>query len=127
MLRHDAALDRYFDAFESDALSAERCKHRLDELTCRRTALEQQRAELEAEIAETPAPPTADELAALAAEATTIIRNANPRHTKMLLQALVDRIDVGSRTNIQPVFYVPRVRPPDGSMPPARIELAHAV
>jgi hypothetical protein len=60
-------------------------------------------------------------------EAATIIRNANPRRTKMLLQALVERIDVESRANIQPVFFVPAVRPPDGSVPPARIELAHAV
>jgi site-specific DNA recombinase len=125
--RIDSALGRYFDAFEAGTLSADACKHRVDDLAGRRSALEQQRAELDAEIAETPAPPTADELAALAAEAATIIRNANPRHTKTLLQALIDRIDVHSRTNIQPVFYVPAVRPPDGSVPPARIELAHAV
>jgi hypothetical protein len=59
--------------------------------------------------------------------ASAINRAANPRHQKTLLHALVNRIDVESRMNIQPVFYVPAVRPPDGSVPPARIELAHAV
>ena len=77
-------------------------------------------------MGEAPAPPTAEELGELAAEVGVIIRRADPRHTKTLLQALVHRIEVESRTNIQPVFYVPGVRPPDGSVPPARIELAHA-
>jgi site-specific DNA recombinase len=120
----DAALDRYFDAFETGALTAESCKHRLDELGRRRNALDQQRAELEGEIAEAPPPPTAEDLAELAAEVDTIIRSADPRHTKTLLQALVHRINVGGRTNIQPVFYVPGVRPPDGSVPPAGFEPA---
>jgi hypothetical protein len=34
---------------------------------------------------------------------------------------------VVSREEIYPFFFVPAVRPPSGSVPPARIELAHAV
>jgi site-specific DNA recombinase len=115
----DAALERYFDAFEAGTLTAAACKQRVDELVSRRTVFEQRKTELEAAGAEERPALTDGDLAELAAETATIIRNGNRRQVKALLQALVQRIEVESRGRIQPVFFVPAVRAPDGSVPPA--------
>jgi len=115
----DAALERYFDAFEAGALTAATCKERVDALAGRRSVLEQRKTELEAAVAEEAPPPTEEDLAELATHTASIIRNGNPRQVKALLQALIKRIDVESRAHIEPVFFVPAVRPPDGSVPPA--------
>ena len=74
---------------------------------------------VEAAVEEAQPPPTDGDLAELAGETASIIRNGNRRQVKGLLQALVQRIEVESRTHIQPIFFVPAVRPPDGSVPPA--------
>ncbi len=115
----EAALERYFDAFEAGTLTAGACKTRVDELVGRRTVLDQRKAEVEAAVAEEAPPPTDEDLAELAAHTASIIRNGNPRQVKALLQALIQRIDVESRAHIEPVFVVPAVRPPAGSVPPA--------
>jgi site-specific DNA recombinase len=115
----DAALERYFDAFEAGTLTAGACKERVDELVRRRSLLEQRKTELEAAVAEDAPPPTEEDLAELTAQTASIIRKGNRRQVKALLQALVQRIDVESRAHIEPIFFVPAVRPPDGSVPPA--------
>jgi site-specific DNA recombinase len=115
----EAALGRYFDAFEAGSLTAAACKQRVDDLVGRRSVLDQRKTELEAAVAEEAPQPTEEDLAELAAHTASIIRNGNRRQVKALLQALVQRIDVESRAHIEPVFFVPAVRPPDGSVPPA--------
>ena len=115
----ESALERYFDAFETGTLTAAACKHRVDELVGRRSVLDQRKVELEAAVAEEAPPPTEQDLAELAAHTASIIRNGHRRQVKALLQALVQRIVVESRAHIEPVFFVPAVRPPDGSVPPA--------
>jgi site-specific DNA recombinase len=117
--RIEAALERYFDAFEAGTLTAGACKKRVDELVARRSLLDQRKIELEAAVAEEAPPPTEKDLAELAAQTASIIRNGSRRQVKALLQALVQRIDVESRAHIEPVFFVPAVRPPDVSVPPA--------
>jgi site-specific DNA recombinase len=119
MKKVEAALERYFDAFEAGSLTPAICKQRVDELVARRSVLEQRKAEVEAPAAEGPAPPTDADLAELAGQTASIIRKGDRRQVKALLQALVQRIDVESRAHIQPVFFVPAVRAPDGSVPPA--------
>ena len=120
----ETALDRYFDAFETGNLSPEACKHRIDDLHRRRSGLQQRRAELEADDKQAPTPPTQAELAQLANDTADIMRAGKPRQQKALLQALIAQIDVSSREEIQPTFYTPTVRPPNGSVRPARFELA---
>jgi site-specific DNA recombinase len=75
----DAALERYFDAFEAGTLTAAACKDRVDALVARRSLLEQRKTELEAAAAEEPPAPTDADLAELAAQTASIIRNGNPR------------------------------------------------
>lgn len=58
--------------------------------------------------------PTDADLAEPAGQTAAIIRDGDRRQVKALLQALVQRIDVDSRADIQPVFFVPAVRAPDG-------------
>ena len=83
------------------------------------SAVEQRKADVEAATAEGPPSPTDEDLAELAGQTASIVRVGDRRQVKAVLQALVQRIDVESRAHIRPVFFVPAVRAPDGSVLPA--------
>jgi len=117
-------LDRYFRAFEEGSLPAEACGQRLQELTETLSQLESRRAELAVEPEDEPEPLSEADLRALAGEVRTVIEDGDPPQRKALLQALVQEIRVVSRAEIYPVFCVPMVRPPDGSVRLAGIEPA---
>lgn len=119
----EAALARYFDAFEDNTLDAATCAPRIQELTGRLRGLHGGQAELAATIADSgPKPLTPADVAALAAQISDAFRNGDPHHQKALLQALITDIRVNGKANIQPHFAIHTVRPPTGSVPPTGIE-----
>ena len=117
-------LDRYFHAFEHGTMPERACAPRIAELTRRLSELEARRAELAADTQESPEPLSDQDLHALQAHVRQVIEHGDPPARKALLQTLVDEIRVNSRTEIYPFFKVPTVRPPHGSVRPARFELA---
>ncbi|MDP9277143.1 MAG: recombinase family protein [Actinomycetota bacterium] len=121
------ALERYFRAFEEQTLPAAACGSRIEELTEKLRGLEARREELSLEDEDLPEPLSEEDLQALAAQVREVVEQGDRRQQKALLQGLVQEIKVISREEIYPFFFVPAFRPPSGSVPPARIELAHAV
>jgi site-specific DNA recombinase len=119
-------LDRYFRAFEQQTMPKQLCGRRISKLTEKLSQLEARRDELAVDV-DDPEPLSDQDLAALQAHVRQVIEAGEPAQEKALLQALVDEIRVVSRAEIYPFFSLPAVRPPYGSVPPARIELAHAV
>ena len=118
------SLDRYFHAFENNAMPEQACAPRIAQLTQRLSELEAHRTELAIDNEEGPEPLTDDDLHTLQAHVAQVIADGDPPTCKALLQALVQEIRVVSRTEIYPFFYLPAVRPPYGSVPPAGIEPA---
>jgi site-specific DNA recombinase len=121
------ALDRYFRAFEEQTMPEQACAPRIAQLTRRLFELDARRAELAADQDDDPEPISDDDLRPLQANVHEVIQNGDKPARKALLQALLEEIRVVSRAEIYPFFSLPAVRPPYGSVPPARIELAHAV
>jgi site-specific DNA recombinase len=118
-----AALSRYFDAFEQGTLNAAGCAQRTSELTTRLRGLEDRQAELTAnEASPGPQPLTSDDVAALAAQVGDAFATGSSHHKKALLQALISQIRVEGKARVQPFFNIPAVRPPAGSVPPTGFE-----
>jgi hypothetical protein len=106
-------------------LEAAACGARIEELSRKLSALEARRAELSAEADAEEVEPLSDEdLRALAAEVREVVAEGDLRQRKALVQALVQEVRVVSREEIYPFFFVPAVRPPSGSVPPAGFEPA---
>lgn len=124
-------LDRYFHAFEQKTMSEQACGKqqacgkRIAELSQKLSQLETRREELAVGEEEGPEPLTADDLHALQHHVRKMIEHGDPPQRKALLQALVQEVRVVSRAEIYPFFSLPVVRPPYGSVLPARIERAH--
>ncbi len=121
------ALDRYFRAFEEQTLPAAACGSRIEELTEKLRGLEARREELVVEEGDAPESLSEEDVRTLAGQVREVVEQGDRRQQKALLQGLVQEIQVVSREEIYPFFFVPAFRPPYGSVPPARIELAHAV
>jgi site-specific DNA recombinase len=116
--RTNAALDRYFKAFEQGRMPESSCAPRIAELSDKVRGLEARRQELDAERAEQPEPQRDEDLLLLKAHVRKVIAQGDPPTRKALLQALVHEIRVVDRGEIHPVFVLPAVRPPSGSVPP---------
>ncbi|HXA53439.1 MAG TPA: hypothetical protein VNV37_01055 [Solirubrobacteraceae bacterium] len=71
---------------------------------------------------EQPERTTAADLDKLRDELRTALRDAAPIRIKTVLQALIDGIRVNGRDCIEPIFHVPAVREPCGSMEPADLK-----
>jgi site-specific DNA recombinase len=119
-------LDRYFRAFEQQTMPEQLCGRRINQLTEKLRQLEARREELAVDD-ERPEPLSDQDLATLQTHVREAIEAGDLAQQKALLQPLIDEIRVVSRAEIYPFFSLPAVRPPCGSVPPARIELAHAV
>ena len=115
----ESSLERYFRAFEEGTLDSGVCGARLDELARKRKGLEARRAELSYAAEDEPEPLTDAELGELTAHVRQVIEEGEIRQQKALLQALVAEIRVAGREEIYPSFFVPAVRPPNGSVRPA--------
>jgi site-specific DNA recombinase len=115
----EGSLERYFRAFEEGTLDSRVCGARLEELTRKREGIEARRAELAYATEDEPEPRTDAELGELAAHVREVIKEGETRQQKALLQALVAEIRVAGREAIYPSFFVPAVRPPNGSVRPA--------
>jgi site-specific DNA recombinase len=119
----EAALARYFDAFEDGSLDTASCGPRVKDLTARLRGLQGRQAELAATTADlAPHALTAADIATLAGQISQAFRDGDAHHQKALLQALVTEIRVEGKANIQPYFAIPAVRPPTGSVPPTGFE-----
>ncbi|MGH2694497.1 MAG: recombinase family protein [Actinomycetota bacterium] len=106
------AVDRYLRAFETGELPPSACGHRVEELHKEIEVLESRRAALEAEVVETTAALSANDLARLKREIGAALLGAGPEQVKELLSVVVSEICVEGRSSIQPFFVAPGVRMP---------------
>jgi site-specific DNA recombinase len=120
--RTNTALDRYFHAFEHGTMPESACGARIKQLTSKLQGLEGRRQELEAQHDQAPPPLGKDDLAMLKTHVREVIEHGDPPTRKALLQALIHEIRVTDRSEIHPVFSLPAVRPPSGSVPPPGVE-----
>lgn len=122
--RTDAALERYFRAFEEGTMPEKLCGERIDALSRQLSGLRSRREELTDDRQDADTVLTDDDIAALQAEVAQTIRDGDAATRKALLQALVGEIRVEGRDHIRPSYCLPAVRvaPPGGSVPPGGIE-----
>ncbi len=119
----EAALDRYFAAFEAGTMREAIATSRVETLASEITALNARRAELADELAE-PQPQAPDEeaLAQLREDLETALEAGPVPQRKVLLQQFVEEIRVKDRSWIQAIYRVPIFRPPSASVLPTGFE-----
>ena len=127
-------------SFEAGTLSEATCGQRVQTLGGKIATLQARQSEL-VSLLEAEREPTVTQahLDELRHHVIDTIEHGDPEAQKGLLQALVARIEVESRTSVRPYFRVPldgggltepnpsdigKVRPPSGSAPPAGLEPA---
>jgi site-specific DNA recombinase len=109
--RTEAAINRYYSAFETGEMSAAQCGNRLDDLNQQLAELRDRREHLaDACLEGKTEPPSARDLAELRQHVRTAVRSGKPEQRKALLHALVDRVRVAGRNRVRPTFKIP-VRP----------------
>jgi site-specific DNA recombinase len=119
----EAALARYFDAFETGSLDGTACGPRVKELTGRLRGLQGRQTELAATNAIAgPEPLTVADVGSLAGQISQAFTQGDAHHKKALLQALISEIRVQGKANIQPYFAIPAFRPLARSVPPTGFE-----
>jgi hypothetical protein len=112
-------------AFEEGRLREEVCARRIEELSAEVTSLDARRSDLAEEISESqPNVLSPAELGEVREDIEHALRDEALPERKALMQAVVAEIRVWDRGHIQPVFRVPVLGPPYGSVPPAGIEPA---
>jgi len=141
LAKAEEAIERYFLAFEAGTLSETTCGQRVQTLGGKIATLQARQGEL-VSLLEAEREPTVTQvhLDELRHHVIDTIEHGDPEAQKGLLQALVARIEVESRTSVRPCFRVPldgggltepnpsdigKVRPPSGSAPQAGLEPAH--
>ena len=140
LTKAEEAIERYFLAFEAGTLTETTCGQRVETLAAKIATLQARRVELASLLEEGQEPGITEEhLHELRRHVTDTIEHGEPEAQKGLLQALVARIDVESRSAVRPYFRIPlggthptasnpstigKVRPPSGSAPPAGFEPA---
>ncbi len=108
------AIDRYFAAFESGALSDTTTGQRVERLTLRIRELQERRGELSCLIAEDgpqPSAPTVDDLDQLSNLISEAIKHGDPTTLRRLTGSLVSEIRVTGRHKIEPIFRIPTYSP----------------
>lgn len=103
----EAALDRYFAAFEAGTLSDVQCAPRIAALNEKLGQLQRRRAELDVPAAPPPLEVSPGELREVTEQIEAALLAADTPQVKALLQALVAEVVVDSRERITPVFRVP--------------------
>jgi hypothetical protein len=101
-------LERYFNAFESGALTGRRFAGRIEELETQLAELRRRREEIQDELERETVrwPSQADLRGAIGANAEAM-GNGNPSQRKALLRQLVAEIRVESREAIFPTYRLP--------------------
>ncbi|MGQ0670838.1 MAG: hypothetical protein ACT4PO_14405 [Actinomycetota bacterium] len=108
-----AALDRYFQAFEKGRLREEVCARRIEGLSAEVTSLDARRSDLAEEISESqPNVLSPAELGEVREDIERAVRDEALPERKAVMQAVVAEIRVRDRGHIQPVFRVPVFGPP---------------
>jgi hypothetical protein len=106
--KSDEKLDRYFQAFETGAVTQDACGPRIAALNDQLRSLRGREAELSAAVEdEYIAEPTPAELAEIRAMVTDGMRDAPIPQRKAILQKFVSEVRVQSRKAIHPVFRLP--------------------
>jgi site-specific DNA recombinase len=108
-IRHaEAAVDRYYRAFESGELDAACFSERVSALYARLQALRDQDGQLAHDLAaRAPTAPDRAELAALADQLEDLIATGDPDQAKALLRLLIAELRVNGRDEILPTYRVP--------------------
>ncbi len=140
LTKAEEAIERYFLAFEAGTLTETTCAQRVETLAAKIATLQARRVELATLLEEEQEVHITEEhLHQLRRHVVDTIEHGEPEAQKGLLQALVARIEVESRSVVRPYFRIPldatnptapnpstngKVRPPSGSAPPAGVEPA---
>ena len=107
-----AAMDRYFRAFENGTMPEDTCAPRLAALNEQAKGLQARASELSVlDEAERPERATDDDLQALRNALRAALNNGTPRQIKAILQDLTEEVRIDARDAIEPTFSIPAVRP----------------
>ena len=105
----EEATERYFLAFEAGSMPEAQCAPRLQALSEKMVELRCHKADLQQAMdREQLSQPTDDDLASIRAKVKEAIEAGSAQERKGLLQALVAEVRVQSRSEIYPVFRLPR-------------------
>lgn len=108
LAKTNAAVDRYFTAFENGTMSEETAAPRLDKLSAKIKQLRQRRDELTEELDGEPTMPAPSELADIVAHIDQVIDRNQPAQTKTLIDALVTEVKIIGPAQVIPIFRVPQ-------------------
>jgi len=117
-------IDRYLQAFETGAIDPDDCGDRLSELKDRQTELESRREELTAAAESSQGPPQPRDVRRAATAFANRLEDTEIPRVKKVLQKLVEKILVESRSAIQPFVTLSLVRIKGGWVGPAGLEPA---
>jgi len=106
----EAALERYYDAFESGELNTSRFSGRIELLERKLADLRGERDELTERLENESLVPGADVLSQVRMTIADGLAAGTPVQRKALLQELVSEIRVESRTEILPTYRLPTAR-----------------
>lgn len=105
----EEATERYFRAFEAGSMPEAQCAPRLQALSEEIAELRCRKADLQQATDREPLPqPTADDLASIRDKVKEAIESDSAPERKGLLQALFAEVRVQNRSEIYPVFQLPR-------------------
>src|SRR5581483_833092 len=108
IVRLEAKLERYFEAFEDGSLSPADCQDRVRAHRARLDVLREQEADLTQSLAtQAHTPPDTAALAGLANQLEEIIGSDSPEQAKELLRLLVKEVRVHDRRRIIPTYRIP--------------------
>lgn len=116
--KSEEAIERYLLAFESGSLPESACGERIQTLADKTADLRGRPLQLEADIDASQAGPTAEHLDQLRLKVASVITDGDTGAQKQLLHALVHEVRAASRSDIQPIFRIPKPQPasrPKGS------------
>jgi site-specific DNA recombinase len=120
-----AAMDRYFQAFEHGTMPEDTCALRIAALGEQTKALEARASELATLADSEPVQRISEaDLDTIRQRVRAALDDGGPMRVKAILQELTDEIRIDGRDAIEPIFLVPAVRPPSGSVEPAGLEPA---
>jgi site-specific DNA recombinase len=103
----ERALDRYYEAFESGTLAADRFAERISALQDRLHSVREQEVELGAQLAaEANSAPDSTALAAVADQLELVLNAGSPQKTKALLRLLIHELKVNGRSEILPTYRI---------------------
>lgn len=108
LTKANAAVERYFTAFENGTMSEETAAPRLEKLGVKIKQLRQRRDELTEELDGEPTMPAPAELAEIVAHIDQVIDRQQPAQTKTLIESLVTEVKIVGPDQVIPMFRVPQ-------------------